>query len=62
MDDLNVVEVDEQMPKQTLLTIRPKECAVPVDGVEMHEMLCWWNVDQMGLKKISTPIGPDHKG
>ena len=62
MDDPDAVEVDEQMPERTLLIIRLEECAAPVDAVETQETLCWWNVDQTSLKRISTPIGPDHKG
>ena len=51
----NVVGVDEQMPERTLIVIRLEECAVPVDAVEMHVTLCWWNVDQTSLtKKINT--------
>jgi hypothetical protein len=34
MDDPNLIEVDEQMPEQTLLVIRLEECVVPVDVVE----------------------------
>ena len=55
-------EVDGQMPERTLLVIRLEECAVPVDAVETHETLCWWNIDQTSLTKKSTPIGPDHEG
>ena len=51
VDDPNAVEVDEQMPERTLLVIRLEKCAVPVDAVETHETLCWWNVDQTSLTK-----------
>jgi hypothetical protein len=49
------------MPERTLLVIRFEECAVPVYVVETDETLCWWNIDQASLKKISMPTGPDHK-
>lgn len=51
MDDPDTVEVDEQMPERPLLVIRLEESAVPVDTVETHETLCWWDVDQTSLKK-----------
>ncbi len=51
MDDPNAVEVDEEMPERTLLIIRLEECTVPVDAVETHETLSWWNIDQTSLTK-----------
>jgi hypothetical protein len=26
-----------------------EECAIPVDAVETHETLCWWNIDELSL-------------
>jgi hypothetical protein len=26
-----------------------EECAIPVDAVETHETLCWWNIDESSL-------------
>ena len=29
--------------------MRLEECAIPVDAVETHETLCWWNIDELSL-------------
>jgi hypothetical protein len=57
MDDRKGVEVYKQMPERMLLIIRLEGRVVPVDAVETHETLCWWNVDQTSLTEWSTPIG-----
>ena len=49
VDDPNMIEVNEQMPKQLLLVIRLEKCSVPIDVVKMHETLCQWNIDKTSL-------------
>jgi hypothetical protein len=51
VDDPNSVEVDEQMPERPLLIIRLEKRAIPVDAVETHKTLCWWNIDKTSLTK-----------
>ena len=61
MEDPNSVEVDEQMPERLFLIILLEECAIPVDTVETHKTLCWWNIDKMSLTKGHQHIDLCHK-
>ena len=61
MDDPNSVEVDEQMPERPFPIIHLEECAIPVDMVETHITLCWWNIDKASLTKGDQHIDPCHK-
>jgi hypothetical protein len=49
------------MPKRMLLIIRLKECAVPDDAVESMKRSAGRMPTRVVRKKISTPIGPEHK-
>ena len=51
VNDPDTVEVHQEVGRGTLLEVCLEEDAVPIDPVELHEPLRWWQVDQARLEK-----------
>ncbi len=56
MQDPDTIKVDQQVEERPFLKIGLEESSTPVDLVELHEPLSWWDINETGLGKKETGI------